>query len=211
MRGGFFSPFYVPPEAVTSPHAAPPRARLASHAADRSAVGRFVDSGRDARTSSYCVRVTPYTPTPAAAEPPASHRLPPYPKSSRHHHRTYCRRELGCSRGSQITSHTRIIGHGRRKRGGGRWEQHGAPLDAFSRLACQSELELAWVVSPLSVFFLFALQPLESGPCEGPRPQWGRGWYAYNYIGAAAHTAHRRQCPPDDVVASGLKPFVKPF
>ena len=42
-----------------------------------------------------------------------------------------------------MTSHTSIIGHGRRKRGGERWEQHGAPLDAFSRLACQSELELA--------------------------------------------------------------------
>ena len=42
-----------------------------------------------------------------------------------------------------MTSHTSIIGHGRRKRGGFRWEQHGAPLDAFSRLACQSELELA--------------------------------------------------------------------
>ena len=41
-----------------------------------------------------------------------------------------------------MTSHTSIIGHGRRKRGGFRWEQHGAPLDAFSRLACQSELEL---------------------------------------------------------------------
>ena len=39
--------------------------------------------------------------------------------------------ELGRSRGSQMTSHTRIIGHGRRKRGGGRWEQHGAPLDVF--------------------------------------------------------------------------------
>ena len=47
------------------------------------------------------------------------------------------------ARGSQMTSHTSIIGHGRRKRGGFRWEQHGAPLDAFSRLACQSELELA--------------------------------------------------------------------
>ena len=46
------------------------------------------------------------------------------------------------ARGSQMTSHTSIIGHGRRKRGGFRWEQHGAPLDAFSRLACQSELEL---------------------------------------------------------------------
>ena len=52
--------------------------------------------------------------------------------------------ELGRSRGSQMTSHTSIIGHGRRKRGGGRWEQHRAPLDAFSRLACQSELELAF-------------------------------------------------------------------
>mmetsp|Transcript_35724 Transcript_35724/g.114875 ORF Transcript_35724/g.114875 Transcript_35724/m.114875 type:complete len:348 (+) Transcript_35724:103-1146(+) len=41
-----------------------------------------------------------------------------------------------------MTSHTSIIGHGRRKRGGGRWEQHGAPLDAFSRLA--SELALAF-------------------------------------------------------------------
>ena len=51
--------------------------------------------------------------------------------------------ELGRSRGSQMTSHTSIIGHGRRKRGGERWEQHRAPLDAFSRLACQSELELA--------------------------------------------------------------------
>ena len=30
-----------------------------------------------------------------------------------------------------MTSHTSIIGHGRRKRGGGRWEQHGAPLDVF--------------------------------------------------------------------------------
>ena len=36
--------------------------------------------------------------------------------------------ELGRSRGSQMTSHTSIIGHGRRKRGGGRWEQHRAPL-----------------------------------------------------------------------------------
>ena len=43
------------------------------------------------------------------------------------------------ARGSQMTSHTSIIGHGRRKRGGGRWEQHRAPLDAFSRLACQSD------------------------------------------------------------------------
>ena len=43
-----------------------------------------------------------------------------------------------------MTSHTSIIGHGRRKRGGFRWEQHGAPLDAFSILACQSELELAF-------------------------------------------------------------------
>ena len=34
--------------------------------------------------------------------------------------------ELGRSRGSQITSHTRIISHGRRERGGRRWEQHGA-------------------------------------------------------------------------------------
>ena len=50
--------------------------------------------------------------------------------------------ELGRSRGSQMTSHTSIIGHGRRKRGGGRWEQHRAPVDAFSRSACQSELEL---------------------------------------------------------------------
>ena len=33
--------------------------------------------------------------------------------------------ELGRSRGSQMTSHTRSIGHGRRERGGGRWEQHG--------------------------------------------------------------------------------------
>ena len=39
-----------------------------------------------------------------------------------------------------------IIGHGRRKRGGGRWEQHRAPLDAFSRLGCQSELELAMMM-----------------------------------------------------------------
>ena len=45
--------------------------------------------------------------------------------------------ELGRSRGSQMTSHTRSIGHGRRERVGGRWKQHGAPLDAFSRLACQ--------------------------------------------------------------------------
>ena len=37
----------------------------------------------------------------------------------------------------------RTIGHGRRERGGGRWEQHGAPLDAFSRLACHLEMELA--------------------------------------------------------------------
>ena len=51
--------------------------------------------------------------------------------------------ELSRARGSQMTSHTSIIGHGRRKRGGFRWEQYGAPLDAFSRLACQSELELA--------------------------------------------------------------------
>ena len=36
--------------------------------------------------------------------------------------------ELGRSRGSQMTSHTSIIGHGRRKRGGGRWKQHRAPL-----------------------------------------------------------------------------------
>ena len=36
--------------------------------------------------------------------------------------------ELGRSRGSQMTSRTSIIGHGRRERGGGRWEQHGAPL-----------------------------------------------------------------------------------
>ena len=36
--------------------------------------------------------------------------------------------ELGRSRGSQMTYHTSIIGHGRRKRGGGRWEQHRAPL-----------------------------------------------------------------------------------
>ena len=34
-------------------------------------------------------------------------------------------------RGSQMTPHTSIIGHGRRERGGGRWEQHGAPLDVF--------------------------------------------------------------------------------
>ena len=47
--------------------------------------------------------------------------------------------ELGRSRGSQMTSHTRSIGHGRRERGGGRWEQHGAPLETFSRLVCQSE------------------------------------------------------------------------
>ena len=43
--------------------------------------------------------------------------------------------ELGRYRGSQITSHTSIIGHGRRERGGGgaggRWEQHGAPLETF--------------------------------------------------------------------------------
>ena len=51
------------------------------------------------------------------------------------------------ARGSQMTSHTSIIGHGRRKRGGFRWEQHGAPLDAFSRLACQSELELAFNIT----------------------------------------------------------------
>ena len=51
--------------------------------------------------------------------------------------------ELGRARGSQMTPHTRSIGHGRRERGGGRWEQHRAPLDAFSRLACQSELALA--------------------------------------------------------------------
>ena len=33
-----------------------------------------------------------------------------------------------------MTSYTRIIGQGRRERGGGRWEQHGAPPldDAFS-------------------------------------------------------------------------------
>ena len=42
-----------------------------------------------------------------------------------------------------MTPHTSIIGNGRRKRGAGRWEQHGAPLDAFSRLACQSEMALA--------------------------------------------------------------------
>ena len=30
-----------------------------------------------------------------------------------------------------------------RKRGGGRWMQHGAPLETFSRLACQSEMALA--------------------------------------------------------------------
>ena len=34
-------------------------------------------------------------------------------------------------RGSQMTSHTSTIGHGRRERGGGRWKQHGAPLDVF--------------------------------------------------------------------------------
>ena len=39
--------------------------------------------------------------------------------------------ELGRSRGSQMTSLPRSIGHGRRERGGGRWEQHGAPLDVF--------------------------------------------------------------------------------
>ena len=55
--------------------------------------------------------------------------------------------ELGRSRGSQMTSHTRSIGHGRRERGGGRWEQHGAPLETFSRLVCQSEMELATVES----------------------------------------------------------------
>ena len=61
--------------------------------------------------------------------------------------------ELGRSRGSQMTSLPRIIGHGRRERGGGRWKQHGAPLDAFSRLACQSEIELASLhkVSLLSI------------------------------------------------------------
>ncbi|EOD19672.1 hypothetical protein EMIHUDRAFT_242784 [Emiliania huxleyi CCMP1516] len=37
--------------------------------------------------------------------------------------------ELSRARDSQMTSHTSIIGHGRMKRGGGRWEQHGAPLD----------------------------------------------------------------------------------
>ena len=55
--------------------------------------------------------------------------------------------ELGRSRGSQMTSHTRSIGHGRRERGGGRWKQHGAPLETFSRLACQSEMALASSVS----------------------------------------------------------------
>ena len=30
-------------------------------------------------------------------------------------------------------SHTRIIGHGRRERGGGRWEQHGAPSWSLDR------------------------------------------------------------------------------
>ena len=51
--------------------------------------------------------------------------------------------ELGRSRGSQMTSLPRSIGHGRRERGGGRWKQHGAPLETFSRLACQSEMALA--------------------------------------------------------------------
>ena len=55
--------------------------------------------------------------------------------------------ELGRSRGSQMTSHTRSIGHGRRERGGGRWKQHGAPLETFSRLACQSEMALAHVIT----------------------------------------------------------------
>ena len=51
--------------------------------------------------------------------------------------------ELGRSRGSQMTSLSRSIGHGRRERGGGRWKQHGAPLETFSRLACQSEMAMA--------------------------------------------------------------------
>ena len=68
--------------------------------------------------------------------------------------------ELGRSRGSQMTSHTRSIGHGRRERGGGRWKQHGAPLETFSRLACQSEMALACLLLP---------QPLHSAPVgRGP-------------------------------------------
>ena len=57
-------------------------------------------------------------------------RVPARPNDSlrrltlRHHHRTMSD-ELGRSRGNQMTSHTRSIGHGRRERGGGRWEQHG--------------------------------------------------------------------------------------
>jgi len=38
-----------------------------------------------------------------------------------------------------MTSHTSIIGHGRRKRGGGRWEQHGAPLDVFKISVSETE------------------------------------------------------------------------
>ena len=57
--------------------------------------------------------------------------------------------ELGRrSRGSQMTSLSRSIGHGRRERGGGRWKQHGAPLETFSRLACQSEMALATALRP---------------------------------------------------------------
>ena len=65
--------------------------------------------------------------------------------------------ELGRSRGSQMTSHTSIIGHGRRKRGVWRWEQHRAPLDAFSRLACQSEMALVEVVALAFMRCMFSL------------------------------------------------------
>ena len=42
--------------------------------------------------------------------------------------------KLGRSRGSQMTSLTSSIGHGRRERGGWRWKQHrGAPLETRFR------------------------------------------------------------------------------
>ena len=49
-----------------------------------------------------------------------------------------------------MTSHTRIIDHGRRERGGWRREQHGAPLDVFkiSVSECVSETELELGTSP---------------------------------------------------------------
>ena len=58
------------------------------------------------------------------------------------------------------------------ERGGGRWKQHGAPLETFSRLACQSEMALAMI----------GIDPIQCSSAQDKR-QWTCG----------------RSCMPKDV------------